>query len=106
LPGVIYAIASTHRGTASLIATSQASRVSIDKTITALGYGLGRSAWLNRDHQVWARAALSFNVGLAFSPTDVSAIRRSAKPMMVLEALISPSLAALVVARAMPSSKG
>jgi len=52
LPGVIYATASTHGGTASLIATSQASRVSIDKTITALGYGLGRSAWLNRDHQV------------------------------------------------------
>jgi hypothetical protein len=44
--------------------------------------------------------ALSFNVALAFSPTDVSAIRRWAKLMMVTEALVSLSLAALVVARA------
>ena len=43
---------------------------------------------------------LSFNVALAFSPTDVSAIRRWAKLMMVLEALVSLSLAALVLARA------
>lgn len=44
--------------------------------------------------------ALSFNVALAFSPTDVSAIKRWGKLMMVLEALVSLSLAALVVARA------
>ena len=44
--------------------------------------------------------ALSFNVALAFSPTDVSAIRRWAKLMMVLEGLISLALAALVVTRA------
>jgi hypothetical protein len=44
--------------------------------------------------------ALSFNVALAFSPTDVSAIRRWAKLMMIVEALVSLSLAALVVARA------
>jgi hypothetical protein len=41
-----------------------------------------------------------FNVALAFSPTDVSAIRRWANLMMVIEALVSLSLAALVVARA------
>jgi hypothetical protein len=44
--------------------------------------------------------ALSFNVAFAFSPTDVSAIRRWAKLMMVLEALISLTLATLVVVRA------
>jgi hypothetical protein len=44
--------------------------------------------------------ALSFNVALAFGPSDVSAIRRWAKLMVVLEALISLSLAALVLARA------
>lgn len=44
--------------------------------------------------------ALSFNTSLAFSPTDVSAIRRWAKFLMVLQSLISLALAALVLARA------
>ena len=44
--------------------------------------------------------ALSFSVDLTFSTTDVSAIRRWAKLMMVLEGLISLALAALVVTRA------
>ena len=44
--------------------------------------------------------ALSFNTGLAFSPTDVSAIRRWAKVLMILESMISLTLAALVLARA------
>jgi Uncharacterized conserved protein len=59
LPGVISATASTRKGTASLITTSEASRASIDKTITALGYGLGRSPWFNRDPQVWRSAAVA-----------------------------------------------
>jgi hypothetical protein len=51
--------------------------------------------------------ALSFNTAMAFSPTDVSAIRRWAKLMMSSESAISLVLAALVVARAiniLPSS--
>lgn len=44
--------------------------------------------------------ALSFNVASSFSPTDVPAIRRWAKLMMVLESLISLALATLVVVRA------
>ena len=59
LPGVISATASTRKGTASLIATSQASRASIDKTISDLGYGLGRSPWLNRDPQIWRSAGVA-----------------------------------------------
>jgi hypothetical protein len=43
---------------------------------------------------------LSFNTALAFSPTDISAIRIWAKLMMISESLISLSLAALVIARA------
>ena len=43
--------------------------------------------------------ALSFNTATAFGPTDVSAIRRWAK-MMILESLISLILATLVIARA------
>ena len=43
---------------------------------------------------------LSFNTALAFSPTDVSAVRVWAKLMMVFESLVSLSLAALVIARA------
>ena len=43
---------------------------------------------------------LSFNTGLAFSPTDVSAIRTWAKLLMVVESVISLALAALVIARA------
>jgi hypothetical protein len=43
---------------------------------------------------------LSFNTGLAFSPTDVSAVRTWAKLLMVVESLISLALAALVIARA------
>jgi uncharacterized protein len=59
LPGVVSATASTRKGTASLIVTSEASRASIDKAISALGYGLGRSAWLNRDLQVWRSAMVA-----------------------------------------------
>jgi len=59
LPGVISATASTRKGTASLIATSQVSRASIDKTIRDLGYRLGRSPWLNRDPQAWRSAGVA-----------------------------------------------
>ena len=59
LPGVVSATASTRKGTASLIVTSQASRASIDRAITALGYGLGRSPWLNRDPLVWRSAGMA-----------------------------------------------
>lgn len=59
LPGVISATASTRKGTATLITTSEASRPSIDEAITGLGYGLGRSAWLNRDPQVWRSATVA-----------------------------------------------
>jgi sulfite exporter TauE/SafE/copper chaperone CopZ len=59
LPGVVSATASTRKGTASLITTGEASRASIDKTITGLGYGVGRSAWFNRDPQVWRSAAVA-----------------------------------------------
>lgn len=44
--------------------------------------------------------ALSFNTATAFGPTDVSALRRSAKLMMIAESTISLALATLVVARA------
>ncbi|RYV50797.1 hypothetical protein [Pengzhenrongella frigida] len=44
--------------------------------------------------------ALSFNTATAFGPTDVSAVKRWAKLGMIIESLISLSLAALVVARA------
>jgi hypothetical protein len=44
--------------------------------------------------------ALSFNTALAFSPTDVSAVRVWAKLMMIFESLVSLALAALVIARA------
>lgn len=44
--------------------------------------------------------ALSFNTATAFSPTDVSALRRSAKLLMIGESTISLALATLVVARA------
>jgi len=43
---------------------------------------------------------LSFNTALAFSPTDVSAVRPWAKLMMVCESIVSLALAALVIARA------
>ncbi len=43
---------------------------------------------------------LSFNTALAFSPTDVSAVRTWAKMLMVVESMISLALAALVIARA------
>ena len=43
---------------------------------------------------------LSFNTSTAFSPTDVSAIRHWSKLMLVLEAAISLTVVALVVARA------
>jgi len=44
--------------------------------------------------------ALSFNTATAFSPTDVSAVRRWAKLLVVAESAISLVLATLVVARA------
>jgi len=44
--------------------------------------------------------ALSFNTATAFGPTDVSALKRWAKTMMISESLISLALATLVVARA------
>lgn len=44
--------------------------------------------------------AVSFNTNLAFSPTDVSPIRRWAKFLMIMQSLISLALAALVLARA------
>ncbi len=44
--------------------------------------------------------ALSFNTATAFGPTDVSAIKRWAKLMMVLESIVSLALATLVIARA------
>jgi len=53
LPGVVSATASTRKGSASLIVTGEANRGSINKAITGLGYGLGRSPWLNRDPDVW-----------------------------------------------------
>lgn len=59
LPGVISATASTRKGTASLIITGQASRASIDKAIRGLGYGLGRSPWLNQDPLVWRSAGVA-----------------------------------------------
>jgi hypothetical protein len=43
---------------------------------------------------------LAFNTALAFSPTDVSAIRVWAKLMMLFESVVSLALATLVVARA------
>ena len=44
--------------------------------------------------------ALSFNTAMAFSPTDVSAVRPWAKLMMMCEAAVSLVVAILVVARA------
>lgn len=44
--------------------------------------------------------AFSFATALAFSPTDVSAVKSWAKLLMVIEALISLAVAALVIARA------
>ncbi|MEP7194344.1 MAG: sulfite exporter TauE/SafE family protein [Actinomycetota bacterium] len=59
LPGVVSATASTRKGTASLITTSKVSRASVDKAITGLGYGLGRSPWLSGDPQVWRSAGVA-----------------------------------------------
>jgi uncharacterized membrane protein len=44
--------------------------------------------------------SFSFATALAFSPTDVSAVKPWAKLMMVAESLISLAVAALVIARA------
>jgi hypothetical protein len=43
---------------------------------------------------------LSFNTSMAFSPTDVSAVRAWAKLLMMAEEAISVIVAVLVVARA------
>lgn len=43
---------------------------------------------------------LSFNTSMAFSPTDVSAVKRWAKLMMASQSIVSLVLAALVIARA------
>ncbi len=44
--------------------------------------------------------ALSFNTALAFSPTDVSAVRIWAKLMMIVQSMVSLLVAGLVIARA------
>jgi uncharacterized membrane protein len=44
--------------------------------------------------------ALSFNTSMAFSPTDVSAVRHWSKLWLIAEAMISITLLALVIARA------
>ena len=44
--------------------------------------------------------AFSFSTATAFSPTDVSAVKRWAKALVVCESLLSLVLAALVIARA------
>ena len=44
--------------------------------------------------------AFSFNTATAFSPTDVSALKTWAKLLMVIEAMLSLGLGALVIARA------
>ena len=44
--------------------------------------------------------AFSFNTATAFSPTDVSAVKPWAKLLMVIEAMLSLGLGALVIARA------
>jgi len=44
--------------------------------------------------------ALSFNTSMAFSPTDVSAVRHWSKLWLVAESMISITLLALVIARA------
>jgi hypothetical protein len=44
--------------------------------------------------------SLAFWTATAFSPTDVSAIKRWAKLLMVLESMVSLGLGALVIARA------
>jgi hypothetical protein len=44
--------------------------------------------------------SFSFSTALAFSPTDVSAVKAWAKLMMVAESLVSLAVAALVIARA------
>lgn len=43
---------------------------------------------------------LAFNTALAFSPTDVSAVRPWPKLMMIIESMVSLALAGLVIARA------
>jgi sulfite exporter TauE/SafE/copper chaperone CopZ len=59
LPGVISATASARKGTASLIITAEASQESVNKTLTALGYNVGRSSWINRDPAVWRSAGIA-----------------------------------------------
>jgi sulfite exporter TauE/SafE/copper chaperone CopZ len=59
LPGVVSASASARKATASLIVTAEVSRASIEETIDALGYLVGRSPWLNRDPLVWRSAAVA-----------------------------------------------
>jgi len=59
LPGVASASASTRKGTASVVASSQVSRAAVEKKIVALGYRMGPSRWLNRDPQVWRSAAVA-----------------------------------------------
>ena len=44
--------------------------------------------------------ALSFWTATAFSPTDVSAIKRRAKLLMMTEAVVSLLIGVLVIARA------
>jgi hypothetical protein len=44
--------------------------------------------------------SLAFWTATAFSPTDISAIKRWAKLLMMIEAVVSLGLGALVIARA------
>ena len=44
--------------------------------------------------------SLGFWTATAFSPTDISAIKRWAKLLMMIEAVVSLGLGALVIARA------
>jgi len=49
--------------------------------------------------------SLAFWTATAFSPTDVSAIKRWAKLLMMVEALVSLGIGALVIARAINTLK-
>ena len=44
--------------------------------------------------------SLAFWTATAFSPTDISAIKRWAKLLMMIEAVVSLGIGALVIARA------
>jgi len=64
LPGVVSATASARKGSATVIATDEVSRASIEAAIVKLGYKVGGSSWFNRDVAVW-RSALTATVFVA-----------------------------------------